>query len=200
MKILGKLALVTGSSRGIGASIARELARAGARIIINYSKTEASAAAVVAEVHAIGSECWSYGFDVGDPVAVRAACEEIQVTHGPIAILINNAGIIRDSSFKKMTLPAWDDVLRTNLNGARNTCSAIIDSMMIQRCGRIVNIASFVAQAGNFGQTNYAAAKAGLIGFSRSLALEVARNGITVNCIWKRKCGGVFRMKCAKHL
>lgn len=183
MDLTDRLALVTGSSRGIGEAIALALSALGARVVVNHLNSAADAARVVSAIRGYGREAWVHGFDVGSYESVSSALSEIESSHGPIDILINNAGIVRDRSFRKMTVLEWSEVINVNLNGVMNTCSAIVPGMAQRGLGRIVNISSFVAQAGNFGQTNYAAAKAGMIGFARSLSLEVATNGVTVNCV-----------------
>lgn len=177
------IALVTGSSRGIGEAIARRLAGDGMKVIINHLKSAEESRRLVADIKDAGGEADAVGFDVSSRDAVRHAVDNIQKRFGTIGVLVNNAGILRDRSFKKMSFEEWDDVISVNLNGIMHMCAAVIPGMILQSHGRIVNISSFVAQTGNFGQTNYAAAKAGVIGFSRSLAIEVATAGITVNCI-----------------
>jgi acetoacetyl-CoA reductase len=179
----GKIALVTGASRGIGAGIAAELARNGAHVIINHLETQAAAESVAERIRLNGGSATVRGFDVSDANAVRESIAALGGEIGPIEIVVNNAGILRDRSFAKMSIDEWNEVVAVNMNGAMHVCSAVVGSMTSRGYGRIVNIASFVAQAGNFGQTNYAASKAGMIGFSRALALELASHGVTVNCV-----------------
>jgi acetoacetyl-CoA reductase len=178
-----RVVLVTGGSRGIGAAIACELAAHGAFVVVNYEREAAAAAEVVADIERAGGRAESVCCDVADRAAVSEMVGSIERRHGRLDALVNNAGILRDRSFVKMTEDDWNAVLSVNMMGAVNACSAAAPLMIARGYGRIVNISSFVAQAGNFGQTNYAAAKAGLIGFTRSLALEMARHGITVNAV-----------------
>jgi acetoacetyl-CoA reductase len=179
----GRVALVTGASRGIGAEIARELAAQGATAIVNYREDEGGAGAVVGEIRAAGGSAEPVRCDVSDYAAVSAMAAEIERVHGGIDVLVNNAGILRDMRFARMSPDDWKSVLGVNLEGVLNVCSAFVTGMVERRFGRIVNISSFVAQAGNFGQTNYATAKAGIIGFTRALALELAKADVTVNAV-----------------
>lgn len=181
--LAGRNALVTGSSRGIGAGIARMLAQRGARVIVNHSASAEEAHSLIEQICSSGGEAIERCFDVSNRESVSNNIADIIKQFGPIDILVNNAGILRDRTFRKMTAQEWSDVLNVNLNGIAHTCAAVVPAMFDKEFGRIINISSFVAQTGNFGQTNYAAAKAGMIGFSRSLALEVATKNITVNCI-----------------
>jgi acetoacetyl-CoA reductase len=178
-----KVALVTGGSRGIGAEIARELGRNGFVVAVNYLVDRSDALRVVEAIRESGGQAEPFGCDVSDHGAVAELVRAIADRHGSLDVLVNNAGIVRDRSFAKMALSEWQDVLSVNLNGVMNTCAAAVPGMIERKFGRIVNISSFVAQAGNFGQTNYAAAKAGIIGFTRSLALELAKSDITVNAV-----------------
>jgi len=179
----GKNALVTGGSRGIGRAIALMLARAGAHVIINYASNEASARDVLDKIQQTGGTASIKGFDVGNTNEVQQALNDIIDTHGPVHILVNNAGITRDRLFVRMKEDAVEDVLRTNLLGAMHCSKAVLNSMMKERWGRIINIGSVVATMGNPGQTNYCAAKAGLEGFTKALAREVATRGITCNVV-----------------
>lgn len=197
MKLLeGKIALVTGGSRGIGAAIARELGRQGATVVINYNHSNEHAQNVVTEIEAMGSTAVAIQADIAESEPTRKLVDETISRFGRIDILVNNAGITRDKSFRKMNEEEWHKVIDTNLSSAFNTCTVAIHKMMEQKYGRIINISSIVGQAGAFGQTNYAAAKAGLIGFTKALALETARGGITVNAI----CPGYIGTEMVKAM
>ena len=181
--LAGTVSLVTGASRGIGAAIARDLAGCGSHVVIDYTHDEAGADFVVTEILLQNGTAEKIACDVSDHGAVKAAVADLLETHGHIDIVVNNAGILRDRSFLKLSQQDWNDVISVNLNGVMNVCASVVPGMVQNGYGRIVNISSFVAQTGNFGQTNYAAAKAGMIGFTRALALEVARKGVTVNAV-----------------
>ncbi len=178
-----KVALVTGASRGIGRAVALELARAGAAVAVNYTASEGPAREVVREIEQMGGKAIPVRFDVADPEAVARGVKEVEEALGAIDILVNNAGITRDGLLVRLKDEDWERVLSVNLRGAFLVTRAVLPGMMKRRYGRIINISSVVAFSGNPGQTNYAASKAGLVGFSRSLALEVARRGITVNVV-----------------
>jgi acetoacetyl-CoA reductase len=182
-KLDNKIALVTGGSKGIGKAIALALAKEGAKIGLNYNRSADEANAVANEIRAMGSEAFVAQADVSDATAARNLVKQVVAHFGTIDILVNNAGITRDSFFKKLSDEAWHEVIRTNLDSAYYVTSAALPTMLEKNYGRIIGISSFVGQKGNLAQTNYAASKAGLIGFSKSLALEVARNNITVNTI-----------------
>jgi acetoacetyl-CoA reductase len=182
-KLTGKIAVVTGGSRGIGAAIATGLGSEGATVVINYNHSEAEAQAIVKEIEDMGSSAIAMQADISDAEATKIFIEKVLEQFGRIDVLVNNAGITRDKTFKKMSFEEWHKVIDTNLSSVFNTCKVALPSMLEQKYGRIINISSVIGQAGGFGQTNYAAAKAGLIGFSKSLALETARGGVTVNCI-----------------
>ncbi len=173
-----RVALVTGGTRGIGKAIAIALKNAGRTVAANYSGNDDAARAFTAE-----TGIPHYKFDVGDFAAVQDAVARITKDLGPIDILVNNAGITRDGFLHKMQPSQWSDVLRTNLDSVFNTTRQFITGMRERGFGRIVNISSINGQKGQFGQTNYSAAKAGLIGFTKALAAESAGKGITVNCI-----------------
>ncbi len=177
-----QVAWVTGASRGIGQAIARKLGTQGA-IVIGTATTEASAGRISAEFESHGIRGEGMVMDVTNTDAVGAAAAQIQDRYGPVNILVNNAGITRDMLLMRMTDVQWDDVLETNLKSVFTLSRVVLRDMMKARAGRIVNITSVVGVMGNAGQTNYAAAKAGLIGFSKSLAREVGSRNITVNCV-----------------
>ncbi len=176
----GEVALVTGASRGIGAAIADELARLGATVV-GTATSDNGAAAIGERLQAAGGH--GRKLDVTDGAAVDALVDEIAKSFGPITILVNNAGITRDNLLLRMKDEEWNDILDTNLTSVYRTCKAVMRGMMKARKGRIVNIASVVGVTGNPGQANYAAAKAGIIAFSKSLAKEVGSRGVTVNVV-----------------
>jgi 3-oxoacyl-[acyl-carrier protein] reductase len=178
----GKVALVTGGTRGIGRQIAHKLARDGARVVLT-SRTDEAATEAAAAIAAEGFDVRGVEMDVADAGAVEGRVRELLDDYGTISILVNNAGVTRDSLLLRMSKEEWDFVVETNLGGIYRLCRAVLPSMVRARYGRIVNITSVVAQSGNPGQSNYAAAKAGIEGFSRSLAREIASRNITVNCI-----------------
>ena len=182
-KLDNKVALVTGGSKGIGKAIALELAKAGAKIGLNYNRSAAEAQAVADTIKALGSEAFVAQGDVSDAASARNLVKQVLDHFGTIDILINNAGITRDMFFKKLTDEAWHEVIKTNLDSVYYVTSAVLPTMLANNYGRIISISSFVGQKGNLAQTNYAASKAGLIGFTKSAALELARNNITVNTV-----------------
>jgi 3-oxoacyl-[acyl-carrier protein] reductase len=177
------VALVTGASRGIGKSIALRLAADGAFVVVNYSKSESAARDVVSEIEKGGGKAEISGFDVSDFDAVQKNMDDIIERHGGIHILINNAGVTHDTLLLRMNKEDWDEVINTNLNGVFNCTKAVTRTMLRQRTGRIINITSVVGEMGNSGQTNYAASKAGIIGFTKAAARELAPRSITVNAI-----------------
>lgn len=175
---MGRLALVTGGTRGIGAAICLRLKKAGYQVVANYAGND-SAAEAFREQHDIPV----LKFDVANFTACQEAIAQINRDLGPIEILVNNAGITRDSTLHKMSEEAWHQVIDTNLSSCFNLSRLVVDQMREQNFGRIVNISSINGQAGQYGQVNYAAAKAGMIGFAKALAQENASKGITVNTI-----------------
>jgi 3-oxoacyl-[acyl-carrier protein] reductase len=181
MTLTGKIAVVTGGSRGIGKAVCLRLARMGATVVVNYVSRPDAAQETVAAIKEAGGAAAAYQFDVANGQQVQAAFKQIQADFGRIDILVNNAGITRDGLVAMMKEEAWDEVLGTNLKGAFNCIKAVSRPMMKQRWGRIVSIASVIGFAGNAGQANYAAAKAGMVGLTRSVARELASRGVTVN-------------------
>lgn len=183
MTLVGKVALVTGGSRGIGRAIALKLAENGADVAINYAGNTAAAEEVKAAIEQMGRKALLIQCSVADTDGVQAMVNQVVKELGRLDILVNNAGITRDGLLMRMKEADWDDVMNTNLKGVYNCSKAVMRTMMKQKSGRIVNMASVVGEMGNAGQANYAAAKAGVIGFTKSLAKEVASRGITVNAV-----------------
>lgn len=182
-ELSGKVALVSGGSRGIGRAICAELARRGAQVVVNYHTNEAAAHDVVAEIIAGGGEALAVRGDVSVWDDAKALVDATVAQFGKVDILVNNAGITRDTLIMRMSPSDWDDVHNTNLRGAFFLTKAALRPMLRERNGRIITITSVVGIMGNAGQANYAAAKAGLIGFTRSVAREVASRGITANAV-----------------
>lgn len=182
-RLEGRTALVTGASRGIGRAVALELGREGAQVVVNYLRSEEAASAVSEEIAREGGRALVIRANVGAPGEVRSMVDQVIEECGQIDILVNNAGVTRDRTLRKLTDVDWLDVININLNSVYFCTSAVVPVMTERRYGRIVNIASFVAQAGNFGQTNYAASKGGMIAFTKAAALELAKYGITVNVV-----------------
>lgn len=178
-----KVALVTGASRGIGKACALALAESGFSIVINYVSSKAGADAVVEEIKSKGGDALAVQFDVSNKKQVNAAIEEIIKTYGQIDVLVNNAGITRDGLIIRMDDENWEAVINTNLNSVFYVTKPVVKAMMKKRSGSIINMASVCGIYGNAGQTNYSAAKAGIIGFTKALAKEVASRGITVNAV-----------------
>jgi 3-oxoacyl-(acyl-carrier-protein) reductase len=179
----GRTALVTGASRGIGRAIALALAEEGADVAVNYISSERLAGEVVDKIRGMGRKAILAQADVSDyPSAIRMA-QEVLEAFGHVDILINNAGINSDHTFVKMDRGSWVKVLAVNLDGPYNCTKVLVDQMLKQSWGRIVNITSIIGQIGNFGQANYAASKAGLAAFTKSLAKELSSKGITVNAV-----------------
>ncbi len=179
----GKVAIVTGGTRGIGRHISLQLAKRGADVAINYRSRQEEADATIKELEEMGGRAMAVQADLSDMTAARNLIRKVHKEWGRVDILVNNAGITRDKTMKKLTDDDWNDVLNTNLGSVYATCSEVLEIMMSQKFGRIVNITSFVGQAGNFGQANYAASKGGIIAFTKTLALEMAKYNITVNAI-----------------
>jgi NAD(P)-dependent dehydrogenase (short-subunit alcohol dehydrogenase family) len=178
-----QVAIVSGSSRCIGRAIALELARRGMALVVNYRSAQDEAKAVAAEVRALGVDCLCLQADVADPAQARGLIGEVHAQWGRVDVLVNNAGITRDKTLRKLTDDDWLQVINTNLGSVYYCTSAVMPIMIEQNYGRIINISSYVGQAGNFGQANYGASKGGIIAFTKTAALELARYGITVNAI-----------------
>ena len=178
-----KVALVTGGSRGIGKACAIELAKAGYDVAISYAGNEEAANKTIEELQALNVKAKSYKFDVSNKEACSKAIEEIMAEFGRIDVLVNNAGITRDGLFMRMNAENWEAVINTNLNSVFYMSNPVVRVMMKQRSGCIINMSSIVGVYGNAGQTNYSAAKAGLIGFTKSLAKEIGSRNVRVNAI-----------------
>ncbi|MFD1705849.1 3-oxoacyl-[acyl-carrier-protein] reductase [Siminovitchia sediminis] len=183
MRLEGKVALVTGASRGIGKAVALALAEEGANVVVNYAGSTGKANETVSEIQAMGREAVAYQCNVSDSEAVQAMVKDTVAKFGKLDILVNNAGITRDNLLMRMKEDEWDDVIDTNLKGVFLCTKAVTRQMMKQRSGRIINMASIVGVIGNPGQANYVAAKAGVIGLTKSAARELASRGITVNAV-----------------
>ena len=183
MSLAGKSAVVTGASRGIGQAIAVELGRRGAKVAVNYAKDADGANATVQKIQAAGGEAKAIQADVADFKAAEGLIKAAVEAHGGLDILVNNAGTTRDMVIMLMPEADWDVVIQTNLKSAYNCSKAAVKTMMRKRYGRIINITSVSGIAGNAGQTNYSASKAGLIGLTKALAREVAARNITVNAV-----------------
>lgn len=183
MHLDSKVALVTGASRGIGRAVAISLARIGATVVINYAGNQKAAEEVEKEIHSLGGKAILIQADVSKAEAVDGMIKSIVEQCGRIDILVNNAGITRDTLLMRMKESDWDDVINTNLKGNFLCTKAVSKIMMKQRAGKIVNMTSVVGLMGNAGQANYAAAKAGVIGFTKSMAKELAGRGINVNAV-----------------
>ena len=178
-----RIALVTGGMGGLGEAICIKLAQMGYRVVTTHSLGNTKAPQWLAEMKARGFDFAAYPADVADFDSCKACVEKIVQEVGPVDVLVNNAGITRDMTLRKMTKADWDAVLRTNLDSVFNMTKQVIDGMVERKWGRIINISSVNGQKGAFGQTNYSAAKAGMHGFTKALALEVAKKGVTVNTI-----------------
>src|SRR5450432_1427083 len=181
-QLANQIAVVTGAGRGIGRAIALKFAAEGADVVC-VSRTQENSDKVAAEIRALGRKAWAFAVDVSDSAAVTAAAEKILIDCGKVDILVNNAGVTRDGLLMRMSEEDWDTVLNTNLKGAFFFTKAFFRTFAKQRAGRIINISSVIGLIGNPGQANYAASKAGLIGFTQSVARELAGRGVTVNAI-----------------
>jgi 3-oxoacyl-[acyl-carrier protein] reductase len=181
-QLANQIAVVTGAGRGIGRAIALKFAAEGADIVC-VSRTAENSEKIAAEIRALGRKAWAHAVDVADATAVNAAAEKILAEAGRVDILVNNAGVTRDGLLMRMSDEDWDVVLNTNLKGAFLVTKAFSRAMLKQRSGRIINLASVIGLIGNAGQANYAASKAGLIGFTKSCAREFASRSLTVNAI-----------------
>jgi len=179
----GKVAVVTGASRGIGRAVAIELGKLGAKVVVNYSGSEAKALEVVDEIKGLGTDAIAVQANVAESDSVQAMIKEAISTFGSVDILVNNAGITRDNLLMRMKEDEWDDVINTNLKGVFLCTKAVTRQMMKQRAGRIINISSIVGVSGNAGQANYVAAKSGVIGLTKTTAKELASRNITVNAV-----------------
>ena len=182
-RLAGRVAVVTGSSRGIGRSVARALAEEGAAIAVHYRREALHAQTLSREIDSAGGQVRVLQADLSRPEDCHRLLDRAARELGPIDILVNSAGVTRDRTVRKMSGAEWDEVLATNLSSVFYCTKAVLEPMIQRGFGRVINIASLAAQTGAFGQANYAAAEAGVIAFSKSLAQEVARNGITVNAI-----------------
>jgi 3-oxoacyl-[acyl-carrier protein] reductase len=181
--LAGQVALVTGASRGIGAAIARELASAGATVVVNYASSADAAEAVVAAIQAAGGQAWAHRANVAEEEQVEAMVKAVLAQEGRLDVLVNNAGITRDGLLMRMKTADWQSVIDLNLSGVFLCTRAVSRAMLKARAGRIINITSVVGLMGNPGQANYSAAKAGVIGLTRSCAAEFASRGVTVNAV-----------------
>jgi len=178
-----RIAVITGGMGGLGESISTKMHDAGFRVVVTHSPENQKAAAWNADMKARGYDFYPVAVDVADYDSCQACVTKIHADVGPVEILVNNAGITRDMTFKKMGKPDWDAVMRTNLDSVFNMTKPVCDGMVDRGWGRIINVSSVNGSKGAFGQTNYSAAKAGMHGFTKALALEVARKGVTVNTI-----------------
>ena len=181
--MVNRVALITGGMGGLGETISAKMAAAGYKVVVTYSPSNTTADKWLAQMKSKGYEISAYACDVADFDSCKACVEKVSREVGLVDILVNNAGITRDVTFRKMTKADWDAVMHTNLDSVFNMTKQVCDSMVERNWGRIINVSSVNGSKGAFGQTNYAAAKAGMHGFTKSLALEVARKCVTVNTI-----------------
>ncbi|WP_251342931.1 beta-ketoacyl-ACP reductase [Haloplanus halophilus] len=181
--LAGRTCVVTGGSRGIGRSIAFELARCGGEVAVNYRSSDAEARAVVDRIEESGETAMAAQGDVSDPTQVGRMAEEVHDELGSVDVLVNNAGITIDRKFEEMTHEDWQQVIDVNLGGTFNCTKAFFEDIRSAEHGRLINISSVVGQQGNYGQANYATSKGGLFAFTRTLALELAGDGSTANCV-----------------
>jgi 3-oxoacyl-[acyl-carrier protein] reductase len=179
----GKTCVVTGSSRGIGRGVAEALGREGANVVVNYATSESAAYDVVEAVEREGGSAVALQADVADLDEMQRFGERVHHAFGPVDVLVNNAGITVDRTFAEMTREDWDRVMDVNLGGVFNATKVFFDDLRAADHGRLVNVSSVVGQQGNYGQSNYAATKSGMLGFTRTLALELAASGSTANCV-----------------
>ncbi len=180
---MSRVALITGGMGGLGEAICIKMAALGYQVVTTYSPSNTKATEWLQHMKALGFEFNAYPCDVADYDSCKACVDKVVATVGPVAVLVNNAGITRDMTFKKMTKGDWDVVMKTNLDSVFNMTKQVMDGMTERGWGRVINISSVNGQKGAFGQTNYSAAKAGIHGFTKALALEVAKKGVTVNTI-----------------
>jgi 3-oxoacyl-[acyl-carrier protein] reductase len=183
MRLKDQNALITGGSRGIGRAIAQAFAAEGARVAIVYRGNQEAAGKLVSEINAKGGKAFAFQADVADDASVQACIRAVEQELGSLHILVNNAGVIEDDLFVRMKPEAWNKVVQTNLGGVFNVCHAVAFGMMQRRAGRIINISSVAAEHVNMGQTNYSASKGAINSFTRALAVELAKRGVTVNAI-----------------
>ncbi len=182
-RLEGQVAIVTGASRGIGRAVAKELADYGASVVVNYNQSPDEAASLVDEITGGGSKAIAVQANVGEPAEVNSLVEKTIEEFEKIDILVNNAGVNRDRTIRRMSSEEWQEVINTDLNSAFYCTNAVIPHMIERSYGRIINMSSIIGQMGNVGQSNYAAAKAGLVAFTKSAAQELARYNITVNAM-----------------
>jgi acetoacetyl-CoA reductase len=182
-KLEGAVVIVTGAGRGIGRAIAEELGSGGAQVVVNYGNSKGPAEEVVSKLTDGGTKAVAIQADVSDPAQAERLIEETVSRFGRVDALVNNAGITIDRSMKNLSVEDWNRVIQNNLNSCFYTVKAALPHLMEQQSGTVVNISSFVGHMGNFGQANYSAAKAGIIGFTKTAAIELARYRVTVNCV-----------------
>lgn len=183
MSLTDRTCVVTGASRGIGRGIARELATEGANVVVNYRSSSELAAEVVDEIEETPGNAIAVQADVTEMDDIHGMADQVHDAFGPVDVLVNNAGITSDSSFRDMTPEAWHRVIDVNLNGVFRCTKTFFEDVKESDQGRLINISSIIGKQGNFGQANYAAAKSGLFGFTRTMSIELARSGSTANCI-----------------